>query len=70
MKSQSLRSRETGCYGKAQVLRLVWMWLYTLVKMIENGIGDKPRCFAVGKVTHILQRYAAITAGEERFESF
>ena len=45
------------------------MVLHTLVKMIENGIGDQPRCFAVGEVTNILQHYAAITTREERFES-
>jgi hypothetical protein len=40
-----------------------------LMKMIENGIGDQLRCFAVGEMTYILQHDAAITAGEERFES-
>ena len=54
--------------GNAQLLPLVRMWLHTLVKMIENGIGDQLRCFAVREMTYILHHYAAITAGEERFE--
>jgi hypothetical protein len=37
--------------------------------MSENGIGDQPRCLAVGEMAHILQHDAAITAVEERFGS-
>jgi hypothetical protein len=38
--------------------------------MMKKGLGNHPRCFAVREMTHILQHHAAITAGEERFESF
>jgi hypothetical protein len=35
-----------------------------MVKMIESGIGDQPRCFAVGEMTDILERDAAMPGSQ------
>jgi NADPH:quinone reductase-like Zn-dependent oxidoreductase len=44
----------------------VGTWLYALLKMMNYGIGDQARCFAVREMIYILQYDAAIAAGEER----